>query len=180
MHIFPVNKATSEGRGGRVYISLLGTGPCIGYASNFDLIDFWRVVSWKLHKLRKEEGKQEGTQSEVAYRTINRHSMLHDQISVHDIEFHNFSGRVRTLNYYAGCSKKKLTILNGYDFFNIHGRWIKQKLAESWDFKILLHLSIYFSNIRLLATIEFYNQFSWFHLSYIPKDKNISSLFLVN
>ena len=32
---------------------------------------------------------------------------------------------------------------------------MKQKLAESWGFKILLHLSIYFSNILLLATIEF-------------------------
>ena len=32
---------------------------------------------------------------------------------------------------------------------------MKQKVAESWDFKILLHLSIYFSNILLLATIEF-------------------------
>ena len=30
---------------------------------------------------------------------------------------------------------------------------MKQKLAESWDFKVLLHLSIYFSNIFLLARI---------------------------
>ena len=51
-------------------------------------------------------------------------------------------------------SKKKETILNGYNFSNIHGRW-KKKLAESWDFKVLLQLSIYLSNIIHLATIEF-------------------------
>ena len=32
---------------------------------------------------------------------------------------------------------------------------MKQKLAESWDFKVLLHLSIYFSNNIHLATIQF-------------------------
>ena len=56
---------------------------------------------------------------------------------------------------YTGCSKKNLTILNGYNIFNIHGRWMKQKLAESWDFKILLHLYIHFSNIILSVTIAF-------------------------
>ena len=56
---------------------------------------------------------------------------------------------------YTGCSKKHVTILNGYNFFNIHGRYIKQKSTESRDFKILLHLSIYFSNIFPEATKQF-------------------------
>ena len=58
-------------------------------------------------------------------------------------------------NVYTGCSKKKVTILSSYNYFTIHGRYMKQKSTESRDFKILLRLSIYFSNIRLLATIEF-------------------------
>ena len=62
----------------------------------------------------------------------------------------------KNIHVYTGCSKKKVTILNGYNFFNIHGRWMKQTLAESWDFKILLHLFIYFSYILLLAKIELY------------------------
>ena len=62
---------------------------------------------------------------------------------------------IRYICIHTGCSKKKLAISNGYNFFNIHGRWIKQKLTKSWDFKFLLHLSIYFSNILLLATMEF-------------------------
>ena len=32
---------------------------------------------------------------------------------------------------------------------------MKQKLTESWDFKVLLHLCIHFSNNLHLATIEF-------------------------
>jgi len=32
---------------------------------------------------------------------------------------------------------------------------MKQKLVESWDFVVLLHLSIYFSNNLHLATIQF-------------------------
>ena len=105
-----------------------------------------------------------------------------------------------------GVPKKKLTILNDYTFFNIHGRWMKQILAESWDFEILLHLSFYFSTILLLAIIWMRRLnspimrcristgidtmisltcsfiwiivacifFNWFHLSYNPKDKNVS------
>ena len=56
---------------------------------------------------------------------------------------------------YTGCPRKRVPKLNDYNFFNIHGRWMKQKLAGSWDFKVLLHLSIYLLNILLLATIEF-------------------------
>ena len=52
-------------------------------------------------------------------------------------------------------SQKKDTILNRYNFFNIHGRQMKQKLAESLDFKILLHEYIYFSYYPPLATIQF-------------------------
>ena len=59
---------------------------------------------------------------------------------------------------YTGCSKKHVTILNGYNFFNIHSRYMKQKSSESRDFKILLHLSIYFSNIFPEATIQFQMQ----------------------
>ena len=56
---------------------------------------------------------------------------------------------------YTRCSKKKITILNGYNIFNVHDRYLKQKSTESRDFKILLNLSIYFSNIFAEATIQF-------------------------
>ena len=36
-----------------------------------------------------------------------------------------------------GVPKKKVTILNGYNFFNIYGRYMKQKSTERRDFKIL-------------------------------------------
>jgi len=112
-----------------------------------------------------------------------------------------------------GIPNQKLTILNGYNFFNIHGREMKQKLAESWDLNFLLHLSVYLSNNLALATIQFRMRllnfpmtrcrisrgidtmicltwlfiwlivagiFSWFNLSYNPKDKNVTDSDLVN
>ena len=50
-------------------------------------------------------------------------------------------------------SQNKRHDLNGYNFLNIYGRLMKQKLAESRDFEIILHVSIYFSNNLPLAAI---------------------------
>ena len=55
----------------------------------------------------------------------------------------------------TGCPRKRVPKLNGYNFLNFYGRRMKQKLTESWDFKVLFHLSIYFSNNIYLATIQF-------------------------
>ena len=64
-----------------------------------------------------------------------------------------FACQILFIKFYLGCPQKRVPKLNGYNFLNIYGSWMKQKLAESKDFKVLLHLSIYFSNIFLLATI---------------------------
>ena len=53
------------------------------------------------------------------------------------------------------CPKNKYMLLNYYNFFNIHGRQMKQELADSWHFKVFLLVYIYFSSNALLATIQF-------------------------